>query len=62
MSASVSSNHNRFTPSEASAWQAEMPAVQSHPPSGSVTVEGSTRMFAALKKVGANVQYTELPA
>ena len=27
------SNHNRSTPSEASAWQAEMPAVQSHPSS-----------------------------
>jgi len=38
-----------------------MPAVQSHPPSGSVTVEESRKMFAALKKIGANVQYTELP-
>jgi len=29
MSASVLSNHNRFTPLEAAAWQAGMPALQS---------------------------------
>ena len=28
---------------------------------GAVTVEESRRMFAALKKIGADVQYTELP-
>ena len=28
---------------------------------GSVPVDESRKMFASLKKVGANVQYTELP-